>query len=751
MDMSGESSGNGANSDLKYDLGNTGAMLPYVTYEAEDAMTNASVLSKSTTYLTDIQSEASGRQAVKLTNTGDYVEFTLTQPINAMVIRYSIPDSSDGAGINSDISLYINGKDSGNLSLTSKYAWVYGAYPYTNNPEVGNGHRFFDESRTFFSEGTLTKGTTIKLQKDFSDLASYYIIDFVECELVEAANTQPFGSLSVTDYGAIENDGNDDYQAFADCISVARETGREVWIPAGDFHFVSKQSLNVSDVTIRGAGMWYTNLIGAGASFHYEGTCEFYDFSLSGVSTVRNDSEDLAAFEAIGTSTNVTIENIWMEHVKVGVWSCNTTNIVIQGCRIRNTYADGINLCSSTNGAIVRNNNIRNTGDDCIAIWPWQGDSCQNTISYNTIQLPTLANGIAVYGGSGNIIEHNYVADTINNGSGICIGTDYTTQNGFSGITTVRNNILVRCGSYHCDYSYPVGAIWIWATKSPMTANYEIDNNTLYECSYEGFLFDCWNTVTGVSIKNTNIYKATDGIYIRGNKSSSATVDNVGIAEYSGNLIKNECRGFVMTQNGTGIYETTIPEINDKKEIVISDGVTLQGYQISTFSGGTRTVYSIEPEIDGKTVTECGLVYGLCPYVEEAELYVGSESSYVYSYAATSSGIMNVSFGSDTATSYTMTMKQNIGNISIAGLNANYYVRAYAKLSDASYVYSEIGSYSIYTIADYLYQNRKMPLPERHEYLYDKILSVVDTTYKKVDYNWCDFLVKCNSSDHTEK
>lgn len=78
----GEKETTGSNTDLDYnvDLNGAGASLPYTTYEAEAASTNAEVLSKSRTYRTDIQSEASGRQGVKLKNNGDYVEFTLQKP-----------------------------------------------------------------------------------------------------------------------------------------------------------------------------------------------------------------------------------------------------------------------------------------------------------------------------------------------------------------------------------------------------------------------------------------------------------------------------------------------------------------------------------------------------------------------------------------------------------------------------------------------------------------------------------------------
>lgn len=532
--------------DYEVDLTGTGASLGYTTYEAEAAATNAEVLPVKTTYREDIQSEASGRQAVKLSNTGDYVEFTLKEEANALVLRYCMPDSADGTGINATLSMYINGKETQDISLTSKYAWVYGSYPYTNNTGEGLAHRFFDESRLLLGQ-TLPAGTTIKLQKNSSDTAGYYIIDFIECEKAEAPLTQPANSLSILSYGAVANDGESDYDALTACISDAVSQGKTVWIPEGTFDFPVKQEIKVNNVTIQGAGMWYTNLAGAGASFHYQGTCKFYDFAMTGVSTIRDDGGDLAGFEGVAKATNVTIENIWMEHMKVGVWSSNTTNLVIQGCRIRDTYADGINLCSGTNNATVRNNSIRNTGDDGIAIWPWQADCTNNTIAYNTVQIPNLANGIAIYGGSGNVAEYNYVCDTINNGGGICIGSEFVTKNGYSGTTTVRYNVLERCGSYHTDYDYPVGAIWIWSSNGPMNADYDVHDNKLYNSIYEGILIDCWNGVSGLAIQNNDMNGGTDGIYIRGNASGSAEVINLNMKDTTGQQVNNENANFHIT------------------------------------------------------------------------------------------------------------------------------------------------------------------------------------------------------------
>ncbi len=194
---------NGPNVDLaNYHVtyNGAGAALPYTAYEAEEAKTNAEVLEKAAAYRESVQSEASGRQAVKLEDTGDYVEFTLTKPANSLALRYNMPDSADGKGIEASLSMYIDGKEAKDLELTSKYAWVYGGYPYNNNPKSEQPHRYFDEIRTLFDE-KLPAGTTIRLQKDAGDTAENYINDFIECELVGAPLEQPKDSLSVTDFG----------------------------------------------------------------------------------------------------------------------------------------------------------------------------------------------------------------------------------------------------------------------------------------------------------------------------------------------------------------------------------------------------------------------------------------------------------------------------------------------------------------------------------------------------------------------
>src|SRR5262245_13985031 len=95
-----------------------------------------------------VASESSGRKCVRLNAVGQYVQFTAQASANAMVVRYSVPDTADGTGTNYTLSLYTNGVFAEKLPVTSRYSWLYGSYPFTNNPSAGSPRNYFDEVRT---------------------------------------------------------------------------------------------------------------------------------------------------------------------------------------------------------------------------------------------------------------------------------------------------------------------------------------------------------------------------------------------------------------------------------------------------------------------------------------------------------------------------------------------------------------------------------------------------------------------------
>src|SRR6202165_5675198 len=105
-----------------------GAQLGIVEQEAENAATNGTILPFDTSAYT-LSGEASGRQAVRLAP-DKYVAFTLTQPANAITIRYAIPDAPTGGGIDAPLTVGVARHGRGvtqprTITLTSKYAYLY--------------------------------------------------------------------------------------------------------------------------------------------------------------------------------------------------------------------------------------------------------------------------------------------------------------------------------------------------------------------------------------------------------------------------------------------------------------------------------------------------------------------------------------------------------------------------------------------------------------------------------------------------
>jgi len=414
-----------------------------------------------------VETESSGQKCVKLAATGQYAEFSAKESANSFILRYSLPDSPDGGGIDSTISLYQNGKLIQSVPITSRYSWLYGHYPFSNDPRAGNPRNFFDEVR--LKGLSIAKGDVLRLQKDTGDTASSCIIDLVDLETIAPPLMAPTNSLAITDarFGAVGNGETDDTTALIKCIQAARSEAKTVWLPAGTFKITGDIDVP-SDMTIQGAGMWHTTLVGDAAQyvgvsgrvrFNGQGSnIHISDFAINGKLNYRNDNEPN---DGIGNTfgVNSTISRIWIEHTKTGVWVNNSSNLVVEGCRFRNTIADGVNFCVGMSHSTITNCTARGTGDDCFAIWPathapQNFEPGFNTIRHCTAQSPFLANGAAIYGGKSNHIEDCLITD-ISTGCAILLSTTFPTantnrgiDNNFSGTTVVQGCDLIRSGGF---------------------------------------------------------------------------------------------------------------------------------------------------------------------------------------------------------------------------------------------------------------------------------------------------------------
>ncbi|RIX52769.1 hypothetical protein D3P08_12245 [Paenibacillus nanensis] len=571
-----------------------GATVPYISYEAEHGNTNGELLGPSRVYK-EIASEASGRQAVRLNKQGDYLSFRTTEAANALALRFVIPDSEDGSGLNETLSLYVDGQFRQSLKLSSKHGWQYGSYPWSNDPKQGNAHRFFAETHALI--GDVPAGAEFKLQKDAGDKAEYYVIDLVELEKADAAYAKPDGYVSVTDFGAKPNDGQDDRDAFVQAMKEAAESKQGVWFPEGVFNLQGEAFELNDDIAVRGAGMWHTTLLGA-KFIGGGGKIAFYDLLIDGDLNVRDDEALTHAFYGAFGPGSV-IQNVWVEHSKTGLWlsvprggDAITDGLHMVGLRLRNLMADAVNFCVGTSNSLLEQSDIRYPGDDGIAFWSAEGRaSVNNTARFNNVALPWLADNFAIFGGEGNKLQDNIGTDTITNGAGIAVSTRFNPVP-FSGTTIVERNTLIRTGSADAAYGVNLGAIWLFAGEKDLKGDIIVRDNVALDSTYAGLIAHGQGFgVSGVTLQNIVLDgMGTNGIDVTGALSGSITADNVIIRGERIAAIADTNDAFRFEEAGEGFASlpVTFPDIQShwarrSIEMLASEGI-VKGFSAERFS-----------------------------------------------------------------------------------------------------------------------------------------------------------------------
>jgi hypothetical protein len=273
------------------------------------------------------------------------------------------------------------------------------------------------------------------------------------------------------------------------------------------------------------------------------------DIAIFGSGTIRGG--DGGAEGGVGLNgrfgRNTRISNVWIEHANVGVWVGRdhsdipdlwnpADGLEFTGMRIRNTYADGINLTNGSHDSSVTNSSFRNTGDDALAVWsskyvknPATDTGHDNHFRNNTVQLPWRANGIAIYGGHGNTVENNLVYDTMNY-PGIMLATDHD-PTPFSGRTLVAGNGLYRTGGAFWNEDQEFGAITLFAQTTDIPG-VVIRDTDIHDSTYDGIQFKSGGgAMPDVRISDVTISKSNNGsgILAMGGARGSATLTNVTV------------------------------------------------------------------------------------------------------------------------------------------------------------------------------------------------------------------------------
>ncbi|MBB5800755.1 hypothetical protein F4560_000523 [Saccharothrix ecbatanensis] len=473
-----------------------GANVPWEHIEAEDAATaGGAVKIGPNRTIGDLAGEASGRRAVTLNSTGASVEFTTSGPTNTLVTRFSIPDSAGGGGISSTLNVYVNGTFHKAIDLNSRHIWLYGneANP-GNSPGAGGPRHIYDEANVMLN-GTFPAGTKIKLQKDSANTTTY-AVDFVNFEnAVAAPNPDPARYITPSGFG------HQDVQSALDRFRMDTSGNLlGVYLPAGTYTTAQKFQVYGKPVRVIGAGPWFTKFVvpatqeNTDAGFRAEQSVNgstFSGFAFFGNYVSRIDGPG-KVFDFGGVS-NITIENIWAEHMVCLYWGANTDFMTIKDSRIRNMFADGINMTNGSTDNRVANIEARSTGDDSFALFSAidaGGADEKNNVYENLTSLTTWrAAGLAVYGGFLNTFRNIYIADTLTY-SGVTISSlDFGyPMNGFGPEPTTFTGItLVRTGGHFWNgQTFP--GIWMFSASKPFRG-IRVSDVDIIDPTYAGIMF----------------------------------------------------------------------------------------------------------------------------------------------------------------------------------------------------------------------------------------------------------------------
>ena len=542
--------------------------------------------------------EASGRRAVRLLP-GQYVELTLPRPTNALTVRYSIPDAPGGGGITAPLRVTVGRAPARTMTLTSQYAWLYNQYPFTNDPGADllhpdwwitecacvpaattpapviskpfRPHHFYDEQRLLLGR-THRAGEVVRLTAPHGTAAAWTVIDLVDAHLVAPPRTVP-RAVNALSFGADPTGRRESADAFDRAIAYARRVDRPLYLPPGTYQV--NRHIVVDDVTIAGAGSWYTIVRGrevtldtpapdgsrhTGVGFYGRDAADggssdvrLSGFAIEGDVRERIDTDQVNAIG--GALSDSTIDGLYLHHTKVGMWFDGPmTGLRVTNTVIADQIADGLNFHTGVTRSSVTNSVVRNSGDDALAMWSEGTANASNTFAYNTVQSPVLANGIALYGGADLTVAHNLIADPVREGSAIQVGSRFGAEP-FTGRLRITGNTTVRAGTYDLNWNIGLGAIWFYALDRSIDADILVSGDAYLDSTYNAImLVSDWPVKDSVRIDNVRFRDIrVDGAgtsVVSARTAGGASFANVA-ARNVGAVGVNNCGSFHFTPAGS--------------------------------------------------------------------------------------------------------------------------------------------------------------------------------------------------------
>ncbi len=559
-----------------------GARTPFTTIEAESGTLGAGAELRSVkpgdpapTKATP-ETEASGYAYAELAHTGDSVTVPnqTGKPANTLVVRASIPDAPQGGGIDASLNLYVDGAYRQAITISSKQAWNYRhATTNADDPNAGGAaYRFYNEFPVWVEGAPIPDGSTLTFKKDATNTAAYYDVDSVDLENVGAARTRPEGSLSVVDHGADPAFGKDSTAAIQNTVDIARKEHKTVWIPKGKYLTNSIDGappLDLTGVTVRGAGMWYTTIYRRPplpakqrSQILVGSRTQLSDIQIDANAVYRDVRGPGGSDYGINASgaEGWLVERIWTRHTDAN-WLSGTGG-TIRDSRTADSYGDGFNINNSNtpspdkrgDNITVENNFARNTGDDSFAVYSDSGTNGDNgqlsgaRVLNNTAVAPWWANGLRIAGGKDIQFKNNLVKSVSSNSTlevGVFGDSGHPLES-----ATVSGNVLLGGGGWNgVRHGVQIGSPSPTSNFPDAFTNVVMTDNVMRGALRAGLLITKKNV--NVTLRNNTIDgPAQQGIWV--------TSGVTGTGTFSGNEVQNLLPGQTELQNdSSGTFKIT--------------------------------------------------------------------------------------------------------------------------------------------------------------------------------------------------
>ena len=386
----------------------------------------------------------------------------------------------------------------------SKFAEVLGYYA----PRDGGGGLYYLDGADTTSPGN---GGSIIVATDGG-----------RWKLVDKINVRPeqFGAKGDWDGST----GTDDWAAFNNLNShLAANSGCHVTVSKR--HLVGggweNTASNLTVTGLRGNEIYTTSPNKDG--FHAHSVNNLTVLGLK--CTLRTDLFRSAGFGIfIEESNDIRIEDCITYGGTAGIWHLHCNRVMVRGCNVSNTKADGIHFGQGSTFCKAHFNTVRNVADDALACTFYTGFGRGSDIEFvgNTVKDSIWGFGVAVYGCDRVLVEGNNISGVALGG---CIVTEHDGSGGSSNVLVTGNNISSSN----------------WATVVPNNFWFGTPDEAIVSPLHKSCIMISGQDVVAVGNKIANVQAATGtdqrtGIYINGGLRVSAN-DNSLLNVYGQGVI----------------------------------------------------------------------------------------------------------------------------------------------------------------------------------------------------------------------